>query len=387
MPSEHRRSRRTECSTLVAIVVVLLFVVQPIQSLGVPTAAQAAGHESELNGETGVDPDPHRSDRPTGASARAPSTDRPARRDRDASAPDHQGLPDAATLRNRPVQPASLAYSGDTSRLSEYAEPGALVVAGRDNYQDRTFKQVSASGGTVLIYLNVMIDLTHGRYHDLLIRRSELGPAVPRWPGVPAANEWGYLNDIRPTGTLQRKLEGVLELMVAENPHMAGWFVDDVGSRSWYGGHDWDSWPAARQQEYRDGAIAITKTLRRVADRHGLIFIVNGTWGGGSVERNGGGYPDLTQHGNALADGGFVEHHDGGLEYFGPYACSDQWASQSSVTHGRAFNYAVTSSAGERARYAASGCYSHVNQQPTDTYDYAAPWGGFHPTGLPSAVR
>ena len=43
---------------------------------------------------------------------------------------------------------------------------------------------------------------------------------------------------------LQHKLECVLETMVAENPHMAGWFADDLGSRSWFPGFNWDVRPA-----------------------------------------------------------------------------------------------------------------------------------------------
>ena len=85
-------------------------------------------------------------------------------------------------------------------------------------------------------------------------------------------------------------------------------------------------------------AIALTHTFRRVADRHGLVFLVNGTW---SAD-DGGGYPDADVHGNALADGAVVEHHDGQIDYFGPYGCSDQWAAESPVTDGEAFNFAVT---------------------------------------------
>jgi hypothetical protein len=91
--------------------------------------------------------------------------------------------------------------------------------------------------------------------------------------------------------------------------------------------------------------------------------------------------------GNALADGGFVEHHDGQIGFFGPYACSSQWAAQSPVTRGKAFNYAVTDTAAGRTEYANCGCYAYVGHQPTSAYDSGvAPWGSFHATGLPSRV-
>ena len=224
---------------------------------------------------------------------------------------------------------------GSAAGAEPYARPGGLVVASRNNYQGQGFKDVSAAGGSVLIYLDPMIDNAHGRYHDMLINQSVCGPATSRWPGSPKANSWGYLNDFRVGSVLQQKLPCVLEKMVAENPHMAGWFADDLGSRSWFSGFDWGSWGSANQQAYRSGAIALTETFRNVANRHGLIFLVNGTWTAGSVASNGGGYPDASKSGNALADGGFVEHHDGKIGHFGPYGCSPQWAAQSPVTKGR----------------------------------------------------
>ena len=287
-------------------------------------------------------------------------------------------------ITNMPPQAAGVVY-GEADGALPYAHAGALVVAGRDNYDDKGFRDVSAAGGTVLIYLNPVIDNSYGRYHRMLVDRSICGPSTSRWPGEFEANEWGYLNDFRVGSAVQRKLECVLERMVSENPHMAGWFADDIGSRSWYSGIEWDSWKKADQEAYRAGAIALTRTFRTVANRHGLIFIVNGTWGAGSLAEAGGGYPEMDEHGNALADGGFVEYHDGEIEYFGPYACSAQWAADSPLTKGKAFNYAVTMTAEGFAEYRESRCFAFVNQQAD--YGGAPAWGKFHRTGLPSHVR
>ena len=286
-------------------------------------------------------------------------------------------------VRNLPAQPGAVVF-GSASAAEPYAHPGGLVVAGRDNYQGQAFKDVSAAGGHVLVYLDAVIDNEHGRYHDLLMNQSECGPPTRLWPGSPKANGYGHVNDFRVGSVLQQKLECVLEKMVAENPHMAGFFADDLGSRSWFPGFRWDTWGKTNQQAYRAGAIELTKTFRRVADRHGLILLVNGTWGAGSLSSNGGGYPDMGKSGNALADGGFVEHHDGQLEYFGPYGCSSQWAAQSPVTRGRAVNFAVTLSSAARSAYARSGCYAYVNQQAD--YGSSSVWGPFHTTGLPTGV-
>ena len=128
---------------------------------------------------------------------------------------------------------------------------------------------------------------------------------------------------------LQSKLKCVLETMVAENPHMAGWFADDLGSRSWFPGFDWGSFPD--KAGYRAGAIALTQTLpqrgrRARAGLPGQRHLVG--------QRRRWLPRPSRKPGNALADGGFVEHHDGQIGYFGPYGCSSQWAAQSPITQG-----------------------------------------------------
>jgi hypothetical protein len=58
------------------------------------------------------------------------------------------------------------------SGAAKYANPGGLVVAGRDKYQGQAFKDALAAGGTVLIYLNAVVDNPYGIYHKLLKNRS-----------------------------------------------------------------------------------------------------------------------------------------------------------------------------------------------------------------------
>ena len=133
-------------------------------------------------------------------------------------------------------------FYGLASGATAYAQPGGLVVAGRDNYQDRAFKD-SRLRGSVLIYLDAIVDNAHGRYHEMLFNASSCGPATSRWPGNYQASQGGNLTDFRVGSVLQSKFRCVLETMVAENPHMAGWFADDLGSRSWFPGIDWAAFP------------------------------------------------------------------------------------------------------------------------------------------------
>jgi hypothetical protein len=60
--------------------------------------------------------------------------------------------PTTTTLTNLSAQSAFVMYYGDTTRGVAYEHPGALVVTGRGNYQDQTFKDISAAGGTALAW-------------------------------------------------------------------------------------------------------------------------------------------------------------------------------------------------------------------------------------------
>jgi hypothetical protein len=169
--------------------------------------------------------------------------------------------------------------------------------------------------------------------------------------------------------------------MVKENPQMGGFFADDVGSRSWFPRLDWSSWPASDRELYRQGAIDLVRTFRRVADRHHLVVMINGTWNAG----DGGGYPDRNQHGMSLADGGYIEHHDTVNQFFRSYACSSQWASQSAVTDGKAINFAVNNTPSATQAWARTGCVAYSATQ-SDYGSKPNPWGPFYDRGLPSFV-
>lgn len=292
--------------------------------------------------------------------------------------------PTSGTITNLPGQPAITAY-GSGSAVTPFAHRGALIIAGRDNYADQPVKDASAAGATVLVYFDAVIDNPYGRYHAMLDNASECGPATSRWPGNYQANTWGYLNDFRVGSVLQSKLKCVLEKMVAENPHMGGFFADDLGSRSWFPNFSWDSWGTTNQQAYRDGAVAMAQTLHAVAAEHGLMLMVNGTWAAGSLASSGGGYPNMSSHGLSLADGGYIEHHSTSeLAYWTAYA-RGQWATApGAVGRGKPFMYVQANDAGTRDAYDSAGVFAFLSAQVD--YSTASVWGSFHGTGLPSRV-
>jgi hypothetical protein len=173
--------------------------------------------------------------------------------------------------------------------------------------------------------------------------------------------------------------------MVAENPHMGGFFADDLGSRSWFPNFSWDSFGTANQQAYRNGAIALAQTFHEVAAEHGLVVMVNGTWTAGSLASSGGGYPDMNSNGLSLADGGYIEWHTTSeLSFWIAYA-RGQWAtSAGSAARGKPFMYVQARDAATRDAYRDAGVFAYLSAQVD--YVSATVWGPFHPTGLPSQV-
>ncbi|MDQ0938834.1 hypothetical protein [Streptomyces sp. V1I1] len=138
---------------------------------------------------------------------------------------------------------------------------------------------------------------------------------------------------------------------------------------------------ATARQQYRDGAIALAKTFRRVADKYGLMFLVNGSWSGST----GGGYPDRWKHGCALADGTIIEHHPADAYHLN-YATSTQWAKRSPVTKGTSFHYVIARTDAERDAWRRSGACAFVSTQ--NHYGRApAPYSPLRPTGLPTRRR
>lgn len=280
---------------------------------------------------------------------------------------------------NRPANPGAIVYGSGLTNAAAWAHPGAIVIAGRDNYDGAWAKTIAAGGGTVLVYLDTIINASYGRYHDKLINASEFGPAVPKWPGNPVANSTGSLNDFRVGGILQSKLAGVLSLILSENSHVGGIFLDDCGSRSWYPNFDWTT---IDREAYRAGAINIVQTTR--ATIGDLFIMVNGTWSGTSSSGVGdGGYPDKTKSGISLADGGFVENHSstGELAAWTAYSTSTQWASATS--RGKAYTwFQNTGSVSDRNNWVNANVAAFAS-----TADYGdssvVPWTSFTDFGLP----
>lgn len=306
-----------------------------------------------------------------------------------------------------PQQPFALLWDDAIPagfNIVNWGQPGRIVGAGRANYGNQVFKDLSAAGVNVPIYIDVMISNAdgtpnYGRYHNLLGTANAYGAAVPFWPGPIKANTWGNINDFRTTSPMHQtttdaagaakgwtKLEAILELAVSENPHIGGFFADDLGSRSYFPGTTndgdviWNGFTTAQQQSYRDGAIMALQTFRRVCDRHKMSLIVNGSWAAGTLASKGGGYPDLAQMGCSLAESGFWEHHV--YDAYGEsYVVGAQWGV--GTPGGKNFTLVAANSDADAVTWRNRGTIPYL-ADVSSSHGAVDPWGAAHASGLPT---
>lgn len=303
---------------------------------------------------------------------------------------------------NQPTQP--MRYHYDQQPLSAWSQPGALVIAGLGREDigppgtspaypgtDPGYIAAAEAGATVIAYIDPIIDNDWGLYHELLMHEFDslgrtVGPEAGLWPGGHVANEWGNLADFRVGSVIQQKFGAVLELMLDENPWLAGFWIDDTGTRSWFPGFSWeDDFTDTDRQAYRAGAIELVKTARQVCDTKRMpngrrrIILVNGTWTAGTLLSDGGGYPNMAVHGCSLVEGAEIEHHT--LDaWWTAYATGPQWATEAS-TNGVPFIVASCTTDAILDDFVAAGIVSHAESAESAT----TVWGPFHETGLPDA--
>lgn len=305
----------------------------------------------------------------------------------------------SATLTRLPMQPGAVYYGNLTGPTdSAYRQPGALVLTSRGNFGHPNMVAAAAAGAHVAGYFDALVWAVFGSgdVTGRLLNSSAYGPAVPKWPGPISANDTGDLADFRPGSVMHQpsamnsswtKLEAVLESIVAENPHLSGFFADDCGSRSYYPNFDWTTFGTQNQQDYRAGSILIAQAFRRVCNRNNMFLIVNGTWNGGTLASAGGGYPTMTTHGCSLADGGDWEHHSSPDSFSNAVFGSAQWGSESPITGaGKAFHLCQLQDTDSPTPWANTGVFAWAIQKSDYTQPALAPWGAFHPTGLPTST-
>ena len=277
-----------------------------------------------------------------------------------------------------PPQPGAVIYNSDAP--SSYARAGAMVDM--NSAETPGAKAVSNAGGTVLVYVDTIADGSGGNYAGMINNANYCGPAIGRWPGANRFNDYGYVRDLRILVN-SGKLKCILEKVVADNPHMGGFFADDLGTTNpQYSGSiaTPKNGCSAPTDEFYNAAVNTMKVFRQVADAHGLMVMSNGSWAGPLCN---GGYPIRSQHGTSLAEGWCIEHHSRDA-FFAAYTGSSQWADASPITKGQPAHFAIVSPGD--SSWNSDPNVAWVAQQ--NTYASAPPiWtSNFHPTGLPTKV-
>lgn len=277
-----------------------------------------------------------------------------------------------------PPQPGAVIYGSDAP--SSYYHSGAMVDMNSSETPGAI--AVSNAGGHVLVYVDIMITGSGGNYASLINNANVYGPAIGRWPGQTTQyNSYGYVRDIV-TLVNSGKLLNILNKVVADNPHMAGFFADDLGTTnpqyktpmiaSTGNGY------TVPTTTFYNAVIAATQVFRDVCDAHRLILCVNGGFDG----RGTGGYPVRGTHGCSLAESQCAEHQTNqGTNFWPVYLASTQWANDSPITMGETAHF-VIATPGDHSWDSTPGI-AWIAQQ--STYSSApAPWTGFHTTGLPT---
>jgi len=282
--------------------------------------------------------------------------------------------PPAITI--SPPQPGAVIYGSDAP--SSYARPGAMV----DMLSSETPGAVAVSnaGGHVLVYTNVMITASGGNYTALINDANAYGPAIGRWPGQTTPyNQWGYVRDLG-TFVSSGKLLKVLNKIVSDNPHMAGFFADDLGTTN----SDYKSPLASPGNGYSvptdafyNAVIDVLQIFRQVCDAHRLILIINGMMDG----RGNGGYPVRNQHGCSLVEGCCAENHTNDGGYWTQVMSAPQWANESPITKGKPCGFVIVPPGDTSWRNHPDVAW--IAEQSSYT-SAPSPWSGFHATGLPT---
>jgi hypothetical protein len=185
------------------------------------------------------------------------------------------------------ANPLGIAYK-DTTNVSLYAAPTAMLIAGRCNRNDPAFEQARRAGAEVLVYLNAtqrpdrrVCALDNELYLNDLSR-------VPLWPYPSEGQRVNYPNthlaDIRPGSPWVLHVVDYVEQLMRQHK-FDGVFLDVSGARLWGKLADWESWPQQEKDAWTDGSVDLVRRLdeRRRAIDPGFIIVTNGFWDRGDA--------------------------------------------------------------------------------------------------------
>lgn len=202
-----------------------------------------------------------------------------------------------------PPQRSCLIYSPTATVPVEYHQKNALIVLGRgDSLGPRNpgRNEAAAAGALVIIYFDITVLNTFGRYSDLFFNASAHGAAIP---SAGYGTSWGPAADIRVSHSVA-KYKSVLRQIADEHPYAAGIFADDQGP-GWSG---YIGMPASMREDFYQAQVAHALALNEIMQERGWrLLCSNGVWDGRESQTGGGtlggfGHPDRNRYGCGLFD-------------------------------------------------------------------------------------
>jgi hypothetical protein len=180
------------------------------------------------------------------------------------------------------ANPLGIAFK-DTTNVSLYAQPTAVIIAGRCNRNDPAFDAARRGGAEVLLYISAtarpdsrVCQLDNELYmHD--------PNQVPLWPYPSPGQRVSYprthMTDMRPGSPWMLHVVDYVERLMREGK-FDGVFLDVVGARLWDRQSQWTSWPQDEKDLYTDGNVDLVRRLdeRRRAINPDFIIVSNGSW-------------------------------------------------------------------------------------------------------------
>ncbi len=182
------------------------------------------------------------------------------------------------------ANPLGIFYGKSFNNLDDYANPGALIVAGNCNRYDPRFQEARAKGAELLAYLNA-VDV-----YDVIPCKLNAGfymggrGNVPLWPypkyGVRSNYKNSSLTDLRVGSTWADHVVDYVAQLMREGK-VDGVFLDNIGAKLWGNLSKWQStWDPWERDQWTAGNVDLVRRLdekrRQINPR--FLIVTNNYW-------------------------------------------------------------------------------------------------------------
>ncbi|HSC07030.1 MAG TPA: hypothetical protein VLD59_09415, partial [Steroidobacteraceae bacterium] len=180
------------------------------------------------------------------------------------------------------VNPFGVSYNS-TVNVSQYANPGGILIPSDCNREDPAFATARANGAEILAYLNPVSvpDSSHCKLSDEFYMGDVRD--VPLWPYPSVGRRINYtgthIGDLRKNSAWSNYVVNYVAMLMREDK-VDGVFLDTLGARLWTSLTNWDSWPQWEKDAYTDGAVDLVRRIYAKRNEINPRFIIlnNSVW-------------------------------------------------------------------------------------------------------------